>query len=188
MGSRNVVIGLVASVLTVVGAIGLLALVSSAGGPDVDLPDRIGSLEAVTEPEAVAERLEFNSEKWAEAFDADADTQLYLDGDAAPDTQVFVTAVAESTGPLVPEQGFVDGPSLGFALPTVERVVRDDVQCLLFRSLPPRLGTTYQPDQAEPDSILCQQTSSDLTVRVSSASGDLDAVVGQVGEVWDELD
>ncbi len=187
MGSRNVVIGLVASVLTVAAAVGLLLLVEPAGGRDVDLPDRIGSLEAVTEPASVTDRLAYSSEQWARAFDADADSALYRDGDGATDTQVSVTAVAEGSGPLVPEQGFVDGPSLGFALPRVERVVRGDVQCLLFRSLPPRLGTAYEPAEAEPDSVLCQRTTSDLTVRVSS-SGDLDTTVDQVDVVWDELD
>lgn len=202
MRSRNVVVGLVASLVTVALAIGLLLVVDATADDEVELPDRIGDLRAIDTdgssparavPDGVGERQrradEVNADGYSEVLDgAAADARVYLDPGSAEGELVSVVAVAGDLGPLVPQDGFVDPEQLGFALPQTERVTDGDVECLLLRDLPPRAGTDYQPDQAEPDAIFCQQRSGTLTVRVRSVTGNLAALVNVVTDVWDELD
>lgn len=200
MRSRNVVIGVVSSVVVLALAVGLLLLVESVGD-DVELPDRVDGLVAAdleaaypsadVPPETVARQRsldETNADGFSDAFDgADADARSYVDPDSPTDSLVGVVAVAADAGPLVPQDGFVDPEQLGFALPLVERVTDGDVECLLVRNQPPRAGSDVQPDQALPDAHLCQRRSGALTVRVRSTSSDTDAVVDLVDALWDEL-
>lgn len=199
MRSRNFWIGLVSSVLVVVVAVALLLLVRS-GDDEVALPDTIGDLVASDTAAAypgdgpddeqlqrLRTRDDVNADGYSDALDgAAADSRVYLDPqDPSP---ISVVAVAADTGPLLPQEGFVDPEELGFALPQAERITRGDVECILLRNQPPRAGTDYQPDQATPDAHYCQQRSGSLTVRVRSTSGDTDAMVDLVGDLWDELD
>lgn len=200
MRSRNVVIGVVSSVVVLALAVGLLLLLDSVGD-DVELPERVDGLVAADLEAAYPggdvppERLEqqaaayaVNAEGYRDVFDgADADARTYLAPDS-PDTLFGVVAVAADAGPLVPQDGFVDAEAQGFALPLVERVTDGDVECLLTRNQPPRAGSDYQPDQALPDAHWCQRRSGTLTVRVRTTAGDTGAVVDVVDALWDELD
>ncbi len=202
MGSRNLVIGLVASLVVLAVAAGLLVLVESVGDDDLRLPDRVGDLRATdtaaaypgrdAPPEVLEQQrsaAEVNSEGYEDAFDgADADSRTYVDPQG--DSPVFwtVVAVADDAGPLVPQGGFVDAERLGLALPPVERVTRGDVECVLVRNVPPRAGAPVEPDEAAPDAHYCQRRSGSLTVQVRAGISDTDAVVDLVNDLWDELD
>lgn len=206
MRSRNVVIGLVSSVVVLALAVGLLLLLDSVGDDDLQLPERAGDLvaldtaagEAVDDGPVAQEAVDrvragndVERRGLSDAFDgAASDVRVYGDTAADDPTGLLLTAtaVAADAGPLVPLDGFVDPAQLGLALPPVERVTDGDVECLLVRSSPPRAGTSYQPDQATPDSQVCQRRSGSLTVRVRSDGGDTDAVVAAVDLLWDELD
>lgn len=199
MRSRNVVIGVVSSVVVLALAVGLLLLVGPAD--DVELPERVDGLVAADleaaypDADVPPERIEqqaaayaVNADGYRDVFDgADADARTYLAPDS-PDTLFGVVAVAADAGPLVPQDGFVDAEAQGFALPLVERITDGDVECLLTRNQPPRAGSDYQPDQALPDAHWCQRRSGTLTVRVRSSSSDTGAVVDVVDALWDELD
>lgn len=201
MRSRNFVFGLVASLATIALAVGLLFVVDAAADDEIELPDKVGDLVALdTEaafpggqpPQAVERRREaddVNAAGFRDAFDgAAADARVYLDPEDADGDVISVVAVAADAGPLLPLEDFVDPEQIGFALPQTELVDDGDVECLVYRVSPPRAGTDYQPDQAEPDAVHCQQHSGSLTVRARSNGGDLATTVAIVTDVWDELD
>lgn len=202
MRSRNFWIGLVASLATIALAIGGLVLTNAAGDDEIDLPDEVGGLIALDDPEAFPDRGSPNdglvdsqreanryaAGAYSDAFDgAAAAVRAYIraDGEYQP---VQVTAIAGDAGPLVPDVGFTSPEVLGFALPLVERITDGDVECLVFRTQPPRAGTDYQPDRAAPDYHLCQRSSGSLTIRVRASEPDTDVVVDLVDDLWRELD
>ncbi|MFB9312070.1 hypothetical protein [Nocardioides plantarum] len=200
MRSRNVVIGVVSSVAVVAVAIGLLLVLGPYDGDEVALPERVGDLVATDVAaaypddkdsskaiEGARSAADYNSDAYADVFDGAAvDTRVYTDDEL----RLFVTATAvrADAGPLLPQNGFADPERQGFALPTVERTTEGDVECLLLRSQPPRAGSDYEPDEAEPDAVLCQRRSGDLTLQVRAATGDTDLVVDTTDDLWDELD
>ncbi|WP_139983063.1 hypothetical protein [Nocardioides litoris] len=199
MLSRNAWIGIIASVVVVAAAIGLLQLVRTVGEDELSLPPQVDDLLAVDseaflgtsgqEDLLATRRAEARTvgESLSEAFDgAAAVTRVYVDRESAESVTVF--AVAADAGPLLPPGGFVDPDRAGLALPPVERVADDGVECLLQRNNPPRAGTDYQPDQAAPDTVQCQRRSGTLTVRAQATFGDRDRVEDVVDDVWDDLD
>ncbi len=198
--SRNLWIGLVASVVVVAAAVALLAVVRSVGD-EIDLPERVAGLGAEDSPAGYAageappsdltDRLRrgwaYSAGKVSDAFDgAEAAVRSYRDpDDGSFDGRVLVTAVAADAGPLLPEGVFDDPALAGTAAPALDRVERGDVECLLRRLSPPLAAA----DGAEPeiDAITCQRTGGSLTVRVSTTSGDVDATADLVEELVEEL-
>lgn len=204
--SRNFWIGLVASVVVIALAVGVLALVTSLRDSDVELPDEVGGLVALDTdaafPESstlddekraqtIADRREaqeYAADKLSDAFDgADAAVRSYGEADVL-DPLYLVTAVADDAGPLIPENGFDDPEYLRTALPRVDRVSEGDAACLIHRNQPPLADREYDDEAAAIDHMVCQRTSGSLTVRVSVTDGDVERTVDLLDDVWDELD
>jgi hypothetical protein len=206
MRSRNFVLGLLASVLVVAVAIGLLVLVDRTGGDDLELPDRLGGLSAY-DSERAYERLDedrrdetrkrhesqtaYNESELSDALDgAEVVARSYYSlEDGEGPAAVTVVAADADMGALLPEGGFPQPEASGVALPLVERVETGDVECLLRRVDPPRFGDDYDEEDLAPSSVLCQRTSGSLSVRVSAGDGaTVDQIAGYVDDLYDDLD
>lgn len=205
--SRNSWLGLVASVVTIGLAVGGLFLVRGLGGDDLTLPGELDGLTAAdsgraleqiddeerrTEARERSERQRaYNERELSEALGgADVEARSYYDIDSDDGPPVInVVAADGDLGPLLPDNGFIEPETSGFALPLVERVETGDVECLVRRVNPPRVGDDYDDDDAAPTTVLCQRTSGSLSVRVSSGQGTtVDEIAGYVDDVWAELD
>jgi len=204
MTNRNLVLGLLASLLIVAAALGLLWVLER--GDDVALPDEVLGIPArdadaglvkVREEsrEEIRSKLrhayDYNSDRVGKAYDADAATRFYADFEGSLGVYT-VLAVATDTGPLIPESGF-DDPDYTGLTPRVERVTfDDDVECLLART-PLRIDPD-DPEGAPEGEVetvrsTCQRTSGGLTVRVTGGGDDVttDDVLKFLDAVWDEV-
>lgn len=205
--SRNLWIALVSSVAVLALAGGVLVLTERLGGSDLELPGEVAGLTARDSPDFVEQIDEdsrdrarernrqlaaYNEDKLGEALDgADVVSRNYVETDDDDDgpTSINVIAAAADLGPLVPDTGFTDPEAIGFALPQVERVEQDDVECLVRRNQPPAADSDYDAEDAAPSSVLCQRTSGGLSVRVSAGPGaTVDLLAGIVDDVYAELD
>lgn len=201
--SRNLWLGLVASVAVVVLAVGLLLLVEDDDAPR--LPDEVAGLAAADEPSTYAdqdlddERLDqvvqgrrdaytYNNELTSELFDGAAvATRVYVDVDD-DFRQVTAIAVAADAGALLPDRGFIDPEVLGLALPPTEWSSHGDVECLGNRVNPPLADSDYDEEDAAIDVVTCQRRSDSLTIRVSTSQGSsLEEVVDFTHDLWDEV-
>lgn len=205
--SRNLWLGLIASVLVVVVAVGLLRLVDD---DEIELPDELAGRTALGTPAAVkgiddAEKADralkgqrdataYNQEKMSDVLDGAAVTsRTYVDfaedkdfDDRLPDVQVL--AVAADAGPLLPLYGFGDPEYLGYALPLVEWSEHGDVECLGNRVSPPGADDEdYSEEEAAIDIVTCQHRSGSLTLRVTVRDTPVDDVVDLTDDLWDDV-
>jgi hypothetical protein len=194
------IIGGIVLVGIVVGA-GLVAR-ELTGDDELTLPDELGGL-AADDSDAALEELDaedrgrarelaeqfyqYNSEQLSRAYDgAEAVTRRYgllLNADAT----LLVTAVRADSGPPLPVS-FDDPERLHLSAPLNEVVEDGDVACLVTRQRPPVAGSDPTDEELAPDSVLCQRTGDDLTVRVfGSGQPNLDDLVDATNDVWEEL-
>lgn len=200
-------IALVVAVIVLAAAVvaGILWSMTSDGEPEA-LPETIGHWEAedsdafldangIHEDER-DDRLErtravydYNNEQFSKAFDgASVVTRIYWHADDEEAGRLLAVEIDAESGPVVP-LGFTDPDVLGVAAPRDEVVEADGVQCLLGRTNPPLAergsGDEPDPEDLEPDTVLCQRTDSSRTLRVSGYQVGLDDVVSVTNELWE---
>lgn len=195
----RVLLGAVVAVLVAVGIVVAVVLLSR-GSDDVTLPDEVAGItardtdafvpdSAEDADELIARQREardYAAAKYSDAFDdADADVRSYADPDDLDSPQYSVVAVEAEAGPVLPDFPFDDPSLTRLSAPQVDRVEEGDAECLVRRTAAPQ-GADAEAD--EPVAVVCQRTSSSLTVRVS-ASGDpsVEATVDFLDAVWEEL-
>lgn len=196
----RVLIGAAVAVVLAVGVAVTILVLSLGGGSGVELPDEIDGLTArdseasipdsAASPEELLETLanarEYSADKFSDAFDgADADVRTYADLEDFEAPQYSVVAIEAEAGPVLPDYPFDDPELTRLAAPQVDRVEEGDAECLVRRNVAP---AGADAEDSEPVSVVCQRTSSSLTVRVSAGNDpSVDDTVAFLDAVWDEV-